>query len=65
MKKEEIIKNLISGFGQISANVVNSDLSGQIKQVGFLYNSSFVMVDIDKLSKFLAKYVVKEDLIEE
>lgn len=47
--------------------VNNYDSSGRINYTGMphLSGSNKVVVDIDKLSAFLAKYVVKEDLIEE
>lgn len=65
MKKEEIIKNLIMGNLFVPENIQNVDYNGNRSFSGIpeLVGSTKIIVDIDKLANFLAKYVVKEDLI--
>lgn len=64
MKKEEIIKSLIAGsFVSGCGNVIKNMMS----ESGYSVTSQtpVACVDLDKLAKFLAKYVVKENLIED
>jgi hypothetical protein len=62
MKKEEIIENLIKGSMESSGNIIKNDMNN----TGFSIQTETVpCVDLRKLAKFLAKYVAKEDLIEE
>ena len=63
MKKEDIIKQEI--IGSISVyNGKKFEYDSGWKQEYIDYKN-FVVVDVDKLAKFLAKYVVKEYLIED
>jgi hypothetical protein len=60
MKKEEIIKNLI----QSSMSVFN----GNVTKQGYdeiKHYDTYTVVDLNKLAKFLAKYVVKDKLVED
>ena len=60
MKKVDIIKSERSGqMSTFTGDIVRVNGYDQ-KQ----YNTCLV-VDLDRLAKFLAKYVVKEDLIED
>lgn len=63
MKKEEIIKQEIMGSISVYDGITTTYDFGHKEEHRNYKN--FVVVDVDKLAKFLAKYVVKEDLIED
>ena len=63
MKKEEIIKELIKGNVSSGGEIIKNEMT----MSGYSLISSYPVecVDLNKLAKFLAKYVVKENLIED
>ena len=63
MKKEEIIKNLISSEISLPVGILKR-YAGPTEYYD-LTTRKLAIVDLDKLAKLLAKYIVKEDLIED
>ena len=64
MKKEEIIKSLILGSISIPTGRKETIRGENYTHEREIYDTRAI-VDIDKLVKFLSKYVVKESLIED
>jgi len=70
MKKQEIIKQMITGSMEIPLKVEFKNIENQITTPSNAYYGHFVfqgiaIVDLDKLANFLMKYVAKEDLVED